>query len=43
MRVLIKPDYDALSITAANHVIKRINEAEAKGRALKKSLYRLGS
>lgn len=32
MRVLIKPDYDALSITAANHVIKRINEAEAKGR-----------
>lgn len=27
MRVLIKPDYDQLSVTAANHVIKRITES----------------
>ena len=27
MRVIIKADYDALSRAAAEHVIKRINEA----------------
>ena len=32
MRVVIRPDYSACAVWAANHIAKRINDANAKGK-----------